>query len=995
MWVYDVETFQFVAVNDAALEVYGYSREEFLAMSALDLRPEEERDRFIEVVRTAPTSVQESGPWTLIRKDGSLRRVMASNVLIDYENRPCRLVSLVDVTEHLKSKRELEQAVERYRVVRDAGRDAAWDWDFETRKIDWGENLSRTYGYAPDECEPTFDWWADKVHPSDRQRVTDSLAAALAEGASFWMESYRFRNARGEYIEVIDRGRVLLDDETGQPIRMIGAIMDISSALDAREELRRVEDRANQILDSVTDAFVAMDHDGVITYVNRRATELSGIRAEALVGRPINKALPFASPDNHWTPFLDAIRERRRERFEGYVKPLDIWFEAFLSPLHDGMALVFRDISEQHRAQDHARLSHQRYELLAEATKDCIWDLNLDTMEFDCNRAFTQLLGNPQVVRGDFFEWWQAKVHPLDRPRALEVVERFLDEESVSWEHEYRLQTTDESYAVVLDRCRILRDADGRAVRLIGSIVDLTESRATAAFLQEALDHSVDVMMTLAPDGTILHINEASKRVFGYEPVELVGESFALLNEPGSVESIQDVLSYVAMGHNISELEKACVCRDGTLRDMLWAATWSEQRQAIFAVGRDITEAKRSRLELERAVAEQKQLAEKAQAASKAQTEFLQNMSHELRTPLNGLIGMGQLLASSDLSDEQRSWVDIMLSSGEALVAVVNDVLDLSSIEAGRLELHPQPFSISDLVRSSAGLFSPSAIAKGLAFNIEIPDAVPIVLGDTHRLRQVLNNLVGNAVKFTDRGSVDIELRCDVVADLAHLRVEVRDTGIGIDAKDQAQLFERFFQADMTTTRRFGGSGIGLSLVKALIERMGGTIGFYSEVGKGSSFWFDVALPTVELGSDQPRHLVPSAHDGDGIRILIAEDKPLNAEVLERWLRRRGYETEVAEDGLVATTKLEQSHYDLLLLDLHMPRMDGYTAASLIRARESATGMTRLPIVAVTAAAGASDRQRAFDAGVDAFVAKPVSFPELEAAIVKALKSRLHVERDL
>lgn len=138
MWVYDVETFQFVAVNDAALEVYGYSREEFLAMSALDMRPEEERDRFIERVRTAPTSVQESGPWTLIRKDGSLRRVMASNVLIDYDDRPCRLVSIVDVTEHLKSKRELEQAVERYRVVRDAGRDAAWDWDFETRQVDWG-----------------------------------------------------------------------------------------------------------------------------------------------------------------------------------------------------------------------------------------------------------------------------------------------------------------------------------------------------------------------------------------------------------------------------------------------------------------------------------------------------------------------------------------------------------------------------------------------------------------------------------------------------------------------------------------------------------------------------------------------------------------------------------------------------------------------------------------------------------------------------------------
>ena len=500
--------------------------------------------------------------------------------------------------------------------------------------------------------------------------------------------------------------------------------------------------------------------------------------------------------------------------------------------------------------------------------------------------------------------------------------------------------------------------------------------------------------------GRVVH-NQRWYRILGFEDGEITGhvDAFSKRIHPDDRAMVWQRLRQLLDGQGeFYSSEHRMVCKDGSeiwVLDRGRVAERNAQGEPVRIVGAyvDISERKRHEVELKIAL-------DLAQAATRTKSDFLATMSHELRTPLNGILGMAQLLLMPDLSPaDLRSHANTILSSGQTLLSQLNDVLDLSKVEAGKVDLVSSPFNPRQLMGATAAVFEQLAQSKGLQLHIgsaSLPhDAY---WGDTHRLQQMLGNYVSNAIKFTHHGRVTVEVAHlnDPQGD-AWLEFAVHDSGIGIAADKQALLFQPFTQADSSTTRQFGGTGLGLSIVAKLAELMGGHTGLQSQPGQGARFWFRVPaqLPPADAASGLPSPVVAARaanHNGaphgalQG-RVLVAEDHPVNRVVIQALLQRLGMQAEFVDNGHAAFEAVRQGpRFDVILMDIQMPVMDGQQATRCIRQWESDTGAAPTTIIALTAGAFAEDRQRCLEAGMDDFLTKPIDLPNLNRALTRWLK---------
>ena len=504
-------------------------------------------------------------------------------------------------------------------------------------------------------------------------------------------------------------------------------------------------------------------------------------------------------------------------------------------------------------------------------------------------------------------------------------------------------------------------------------------------YTRSLIESNIDALMTIDPRGVITDVNQQTEALCGRTRDELIGAPFKSLftDATRAASGIRRVLTE----GKVSNFELTTRSRDGTFTVVSCNATTFHDRdqtlKGVFMAARDITERNHYEASLQRATV-------KAEQASRAKGEFLANMSHEIRTPMNAVIGLSYLLGRTTLDREQAELLAKINLASKALLGLINNVLDLSKIEAGELLVEHVPFSPGELLRELADVMTVQADAKGVAFELDVPDDLPAALeGDATRLRQILTNLLSNAVKFTERGTVTLQVRHHVATDdKATVHFEVRETGIGIAVEDQARLFASFAQADASITRRFGGTGLGLSIVKRLVALAGGTVEVRSTAGKGSTFKVDLDFSIAPPSSLAVIDAAPACAGPEGllgVRVLVVDDSDINLEVTRRILELQGADVRLAGNGLAAFQMLraEPRMVDVVLMDVQMPVLDGYETTRRIRME---LGLTRLPIIALTAGAVSSERVRGAAAGMDDYIVKPFDAEDLVSNILRQLR---------
>ena len=543
----------------------------------------------------------------------------------------------------------------------------------------------------------------------------------------------------------------------------------------------------------------------------------------------------------------------------------------------------------------------------------------------------------------------------------------------------------------------------------------------------ELVEYANDVICTWDATGTITTFNRAGQRMVGRLKQDVIGRQLSELAPPARAAHVAELVTRSLRASGPLTFEADLLTPDGnTLTLEMTTRPLHEGGDAIQAVGRDITLRKQGEMVLQRAK-------EAAEAASRAKSDFVANISHEIRTPMNGIIGLSELLDRTTLDPEQRDYVDLLRRSGQSLLRLVNDVLDFSKIESGRLELAQDRFDLPSWFADAIAALQVQARGKGLTLLSSVDARLPrVAIGDAGRLQQVLVNLVGNAIKFSEPG--DLQLRADLVARPVHfkdtgdihlrvqvvtlddrgceLHVSVQDHGIGIPLAVQAHIFEPFTQADQSTTRRYGGTGLGLAISASIVRAMGGRIWVESEVGRGSTFHFTVQLTTTARGdagpggspaperepaaspAASPASADPGRAPGEAVveapaamapplvalKVLIAEDNEVNQRIALAMLKRLGHRAVLVTTGQAAVDRTEHERFDVVLMDVQMPEMSGLDAATAIRRRERYSGEA-VPIIALTAHAMEGDRARCLNAGMSDYLSKPLTMDELKAAL--------------
>lgn len=674
-----------------------------------------------------------------------------------------------------------------------------------------------------------------------------------------------------------------------------------------------------------------------------------------------------------------------------------------------------------------------------------VWEWNMLTGEFVIDSRWAEMLAIP-LESEEKRRAWDALIHPGDSALVGGVLRDLWARRIPFYEIEYRLRAPNDEWRWILDRGWVGKwDADGKPCVTQGLHIDITQRREAQerelrsfqsqsllnelislslekCALPELLEKVIDRLLTvpwlaLEPVGAVLltgteteilklaaqrnlpeaAIAQCTRMPFGCCLCGQAAAQCKLMIAVAEDAACETAAAAKAATNADAKSLHVHYClplltSEGKVLGVLSLLGRREPEPDVNGVAFLINAAQVIVSLIERHNADEAMiLAREAVAANAAKSDFLASMSHELRTPLNGIVSMADILLETDLTSEQRECAEIIHQATDVLLVVINSILDLAKIEAGRMQLEEMDFDLEQLLKERCTLFAYQAKAKGLEFDYVLEPDVPRVLhGDAIRLSQVLINLTGNALKFTENGGVDVRVsRESESPETVRLRFTVKDTGIGIPKEQQDALFEPFRQAGVSTARKYGGSGLGLAISRRLVGMMGGQIGLESRDGQGTVFWFTVNLKRGDMVKIEEAPCAGTTETPGGIpagaRVLVAEDNPTNQQVAKKLLAKLGCRAEIVSNGRAALQALVREHFDLVLMDVQMPELDGYSATRAIRAEQFPVLNRRIPILAMTAHAFTGVREKCLQAGMDDYLTKPIQLKELCKAIVRHL----------
>lgn len=1015
----------FTFVNESLSKNIGYPRAELIGMNYRQYTDPENAEKLFQIFHKLFLTGEPAGIFDceVIRKDGQKAFAEISLSLIrDTKGKPAAFCGTSrDVAERRKFIEDLRASEERHRTILENMQEGYFETDLEGRLTFVSDSVCAHLGYAREEligAPPGF-----METGTGTQKTSQAFWTVYKTGKpvkALESELIRKDGSRGIYELSID----LMRDLRGTPVGFRGVCHDVTERVNTREAIRASEQRHRTILENMQEGYFEVDLEGRLTFINDSVCKNLGYSREELIGTT-NR---FVQDETGSRITLQAYRRLYKTGIP--VKALECelirkdgsrgTFELSVDMIRDsrgkpvGYRGVSRDITERKQMENELRRSEERYRNIIETIQDAYIEIDLSGRWTFINHVVCEHL---QYTREELIGVHYSKMQPDESSakRLYNIFSQIYQTGQPVKALEMAGVRKDGTIGTYEFSVSLMRDAAGKPTGFRCVSRDITDRKRMENELRQSEERYRSIIETMA-DGYIevdlrgnwTFFNDVITNRMGYTREELLKADFHTLHTPASAKrAVKGFLQVYQTGQPIKALEVETVKKNGSTG--FYELSVSLMRDAdgkpvgFRCISRDINERKRAEeellrinRELQEATARANELAAKAEAANIAKSEFLANMSHEIRTPMNGVIGMIGLLADMGLSEEQRRYAEIARANGELLLELINNILDFSKMEARKLKLESLDFDLLALLDDFTATMALPAQEKGLEFLCSVDLDVPTRLrGDPGRLRQILTNLVGNAVKFTRVGEVVVTVSLagepkkiqtrNGVPDQSDvlLRFSVRDTGIGIPEGKIGLLFNKFSQVDASTTRQYGGSGLGLVISRELSELFGGDTGVISEEGKGSEFWF-----TARLGLQteaQQAQCLPA--DLRGMRVLIVDDNATNREILATRLASWGMRTSESKDGQSALQAVyqaldENDPFRMALIDMQMPHMDGETLGKIIRMDDR---LADTCLVLLTSLGTRGDIRRFQEEGFAAYVTKPIKHQEFKTILSMAL----------
>ena len=933
----------------------------------------------------------------------------------DISERKQAEIALYELNQELEARVDertaaLRASEERWHLAVEGSALSIWDWNMTTGQVFRTNRWYELRGLPENEVSSAPEAWSDQIHPDDRDRVLTTMADHLAHKTAFYQQEYRIQCKDGAYIWILDRGLAIWD-EAGNPTRFIGSEMDITPRKQAELEAQTLKRQLEFVISSSPAAIFTCQLDGATTFMSDNIVNLTGYTSAEFLSRPDFWTIHLHPQD---APRLLAelpalfdqgqhIHEYRFLHKAGHY----VWVRNELRLMRDAQGTpveivgYFADIGDRKAIENQLRKSQAALSEAQRMVHLGSWEVDVATNQISWSDELFHVFGlDPSEPEPNYAEHFNL-IHPEDLDRLEQCLDR-ARREGTPYAIELRILRVDGSIGYLDARGAAKRDDQGQIAKILGTALDITE-RKVAELERQNLSNRLALALSSGAIGcwdwdiqqnTILW-DERMYELYGASAVDvdsdLPYEIWANGVHPDDRQAIETLLQQAALGQAVYDPEFRVVHPDGSIHHIkaygMVVVDPEGNPKSMIGLNLDISERKRSEAERKQAEKRLQQINERLRLtnaeldrATRLKDEFLANMSHELRTPLNAILGMSEGLKEhvfGSLTDRQRQAVETIERSGTHLLELINDILDLSKIEAGKLELETALVNVQYLCESSLTFVRQMAFSKGIRLSLESVQVMSDIEVDERRIRQILINLLSNAIKFTPTdGQVTLRAGVEQQNGVDHLKLSVIDTGIGIAPGDIAKLFQPFVQIDSSLSRQYNGTGLGLALVRKIAELHGGTVSVTSEVNQGSCFTLDLpylterALPAI--ATPTPPSSLLDIHNS---RVLVIEDSATAAGQIARYLEEQGMESIIRSSGDQVMSDVITFQPALILLDILLPNLSGW---DVLQQLKTAPETRAIPVIVVSVV---DERSYGLSLGASEYLVKPISRHQLQQAI--------------